>query len=363
MSSATAPTLLKILTSVETLSRLRFRDDLFRAFAARALDLVQGRMAILYRATSGFYGMGLVPLGWCVPGDDDPHWEEYAEPETILPADPFLAEIIAESADTHLSGLRVQGSGDGWRLACTIETHTREHLVLELQTPYPPEREVLEGIRIFLQCFENQLRQWEYANLDTLTGLLNRKTFDEQFDQFIAEAERAERRVNERRGDDFRGNRPCWLGVVDIDHFKSVNDRFGHQIGDQVLQEVASAMLGLFRGSDKLFRFGGEEFVIMLRGVSEDDVFNIFDRFRAAISTLDIAPVGMVTTSVGYARIDPSYKPGELLGRADQALYYAKAHGRDQVRGFDDLIMSGAIAMPPTAQPAVDAGGGELFFD
>ncbi|MBL8438403.1 MAG: GGDEF domain-containing protein [Zoogloeaceae bacterium] len=362
MSSATAPTLLKILDSVENLSRLRFRDDLFRAFAVRALDLVQGRMAILYRATTGFYGHGLVPLGWCVPGDDEPHWEEYAEPETVLPADPFLVEVMTEVEENPAPALSVQGSGDGWRLACTLETHTHDRLILELQTPYPPEREVLEGIRIFLQCFENQLRQWEYANLDTLTGLLNRKTFDEQFDQFIAEAERAQRRFSERRGDDFRGNRPCWLGVVDIDHFKSVNDRFGHQVGDQVLLEVATSMQGLFRASDKLFRFGGEEFVIMLRGVGEDDVFNIFDRFRAAIGAQDVPPVGVVTVSVGYARIDPSYKPAELLGRADQALYYAKAHGRDQVQGFDDLVMSGAIPMPLAAIKAKESTS-ELFFD
>lgn len=351
MSAATARTLLQILASVETLSGIYFRDDLFRALAARSIAHLRGRTAILYRVTPGASGYGVIPLGWCVAEGNEPHWEEFFEAEATLPADPFIGECLAAG-----DALRVDGSDDGWRLICILSTEDRARLVLEVHTPYPLSSLILEGMRHFLHCFENLLRQWEYANLDTLTRLLNRKTFDEQFDKLILEAEKAQRRSNERRGDDFRGNRPSWLGVVDIDHFKRVNDGFGHLFGDEVLLLVAQLMKHAFRDCDKLFRFGGEEFVVMLRNVSEDAVSGIFERFRQTVEVHDFPQVGQVTVSLGYARIDPAFTPAELLGRADEALYFAKQHGRNQVRGFDDLVMQGHLHL-------VTPGGGEAQAD
>lgn len=87
-------------------------------------------MAILYRVTPGVPGYGLVPLGWCVAEGDEPHWEEYVEHETALPADPFIGTCLA-GGDI----LQMDGTDDGWRLVCLISTEDQARLVLEVHTP------------------------------------------------------------------------------------------------------------------------------------------------------------------------------------------------------------------------------------
>ena len=156
---------------------------------------------------------------------------------------------------------------------------------------------------------------------------------------------------------------PCWLGVVDIDHFKKINDNFGHLFGDEVLLRIADLMRQTFRSNDKLFRFGGEEFVVMLRNVAEDHVHNIFTRFRLAVERHDFPQVGRVACSVGFARIDPRLSPADLLGRADEALYFSKRNGRNQVNGFDELVMSGKLRITtPASQALIQSDVDEIFL-
>lgn len=355
MTAAQAKTLLQILRHTEGLSRTRSRDELFRRVTAGTLEALRGRMAMLYQVPYALSGPGLLPVGWCVADDDQAHWEEYVEPEATLPADPFLCGCLGSN-----DPWQVEGSADDWRIAFPIGVEETRWL-LELRTPSPAAKTVLDGVALLLRCFENQLRQWDYANLDTLTRLLNRKTFDEQFDQFIQEAERAQRRAHDRRYDEIEASRPCWLGVVDIDHFKRINDGFGHLFGDEVLLLLANLMRRSFRGGDKLFRFGGEEFVVMLRNVSEEDVGPALERFRSTVAEWDFPQVGKVTCSVGYARVDPSRSPAELLGRADEALYYAKDHGRNQVRCYDELVKLGQLRQADRPASGAQADADALF--
>ena len=176
-------------------------------------------------------------------------------------------------------------------------------------------------------------------------------------------AEQARKIPLERREAGQAVAQPCWLGVVDIDHFKKINDNFGHLFGDEVLLRVADLMRQTFRSNDKLFRFGGEEFVVMLRNVAEDHVHNIFTRFRLAVERHDFPQVGRVACSVGFARIDPRLSPADLLGRADEALYYSKRNGRNQVNGFDELIMSGKLRITtPASQALIQSDVDEIFL-
>ena len=145
--------------------------------------------------------------------------------------------------------------------------------------------------------------------------------------------------------------------MFDIDHFKRINDSFGHLFGDEVLLLFAERMRSCFRAQDKLFRFGGEEFVVMIRHVREDHVRGVFERFRRSIERYDFPQVGQVTCSVGYTRIDPAYTPAELLGRADAALYYAKEHGRNRVDSFDELVMQGPAQAGPGSGSQQHPGG------
>ena len=134
-----------------------------------------------------------------------------------------------------------------------------------------------------------------------------------------------------------------WLAVVDIDHFKLVNDRFGHLYGDEVLILIANILRSSFRSHDRIFRFGGEEFVVLLRSTTLSTAHRVFNRFRLAVQEYHFPQVGQVTVSLGFVSTNRG-SPVEILGQADQALYYAKEHGRNQVCFYDDLVASGQLA-------------------
>ena len=136
--------------------------------------------------------------------------------------------------------------------------------------------------------------------------------------------------------------------MLDIDHFKRINDNFGHLIGDEVLLMVANLMKNSFRFRDKLFRFGGEEFVVVLKPTGATQAQAIFERFRSTMENHAFPQVGRVTISIGYAQIRLHDQPSVILDNADQALYWSKEHGRNRVSSYEALLASGELA-PPAA--------------
>jgi diguanylate cyclase (GGDEF)-like protein len=189
--------------------------------------------------------------------------------------------------------------------------------------------------------FQNLL---DYSERDSLTGLLNRKTFDDQLARMLqsgAEPEPVLPGHAERR-QPLKQEKP-WLAVVDVDNFKSVNDRFGHLYGDEVLILIANLLQSSFRTQDRVFRFGGEEFVVLLRPTTLDHAQRIIDRFRTSVASNVFPQVGQVTVSVGFVGISAFDSPVVTLGHADQALYYAKSHGRNQTCHYDALVAGGLL--------------------
>ncbi len=146
------------------------------------------------------------------------------------------------------------------------------------------------------------------ASTDPLTGIPNRRVWDEELPR---ELERARR----------MGTTLC-VAMVDLDNFKAYNDQFGHQAGDLVLKEAASAWRLQIRSSDLLARYGGEEFVLLLPACALDNAIQIVERLRA------VTP--LVTCSIGVASWDFQESAAELVERADQALYTAKTEGRNR---------------------------------
>lgn len=206
--------------------------------------------------------------------------------------------------------------------------------------------------------FMNMLALLDYSEVDSLTGLLNRKTFDDYLLRILSSLSGGDDRKLESLHLPQRRQPPPeglthWLAVIDIDHFKRVNDNFGHLIGDEVLLLVATMMTNSFRSHDKLFRFGGEEFIVLLKPNTGEDARRIFDRFRAAIEARDFPQVGHVTVSIGYSAIALGDQPSVILDNADNALYWAKEHGRNQVASFAELLAAGQLASMP-AQSAIE---------
>jgi diguanylate cyclase (GGDEF)-like protein len=185
-----------------------------------------------------------------------------------------------------------------------------------------------------------ELSQRNAARIDALTGLANRRAFFQDAEELV--------RLQVRRG------RPVAVFVLDLDHFKSINDRFGHPMGDRVLRLFAQVTAANLRSSDLVGRLGGEEFAVLLADANRDNAFVVAERLRSAFEAAakmgDDPPLA-ATVSIGVAIIqDPHQDLATLLAQADQALYRAKARGRNRVElAASDLIDEPA---PPAAAQA-----------
>jgi len=181
-----------------------------------------------------------------------------------------------------------------------------------------------------LTLFSNYLLLLNDNQRDHLTGLLNRKSFDNKIMQIVTSLGDENKRVAEKA-------QYC-LAVLDIDHFKRVNDTYGHLFGDEVLLHFSQCMNETFREYDLLFRVGGEEFVVVLRNVNYERSAAIMERFRHVIETHYFPSVGQITVSIGVTFIGAHDLPVTVMDRADRALYYVKENGRNQTAFFEQLI-------------------------
>jgi diguanylate cyclase (GGDEF)-like protein len=158
------------------------------------------------------------------------------------------------------------------------------------------------------------------ATIDPLTGCRNRRGFDELLATELARAK--------------RHSRPLSLMIVDIDHFKRINDELGHDVGDQALKRIGNLLRSSFRVSDVACRYGGEEFAIVFPETTKSDALKLADRVRAAIEALEPnneVPRTM-TVSMGVSAFpEDGEDMAELFRSADQALYLAKSSGRNRV--------------------------------
>ena len=214
--------------------------------------------------------------------------------------------------------------------------------LLEITSSQPLSARMLDLVEGILLTYSNLLGLLDYGEKDALTELLNRKTFDGAF--FKATAEQQGDELPE--GGERRHTHPdagVWLAVLDIDHFKRVNDTYGHLIGDEVLLLLARLMRGSFRFHDQLYRFGGEEFVVLMRCDSAEHARQALERLRERVQAYAFPQVGTITVSIGFSVLLPHDTPSGAFGRADKAVYHAKEHGRNQVCSYQALVASGDL--------------------
>ncbi|MGM4928535.1 diguanylate cyclase [Tardiphaga sp. 619_E2_N8_5] len=160
----------------------------------------------------------------------------------------------------------------------------------------------------------------ELAQLDELTGALNRRYIMKCLNDEIAKAQ--------------RNATTCCIAIIDLDHFKKINDHFGHPVGDEVLRAFAISVFANIRTIDRFGRQGGEEFLLILPDTDIDLAIQTLDRLRGLITELNWSAIAQdltLTISAGISAIRPNDTPEDILARADLALYRAKDTGRDRV--------------------------------
>ena len=189
--------------------------------------------------------------------------------------------------------------------------------MVELERTAPFDTPVIGLVESILTYYSDHLALIDYAETDTLTGLLNRKTFDEHLDRVLSTASDdtcSEATVDHplRRQVKSLDQTSNWLAIIDIDHFKGVNDTHGHLIGDEVLLLMAQRMQESFRLDDQLFRYGGEEFVAVLQPTGLLEARAVLDRFRRAVEVFEFPIVGKITVSVGFTMISFFDNPPDL---------------------------------------------------
>lgn len=162
------------------------------------------------------------------------------------------------------------------------------------------------------------------AYRDGLTGLLNYRAFDEM--------------INEEQDRAGRYNTIFSIMIIDIDYFKRVNDEYGHQTGDIVLKELSEKLLECVRKSDRVFRYGGEEFVIILPHTRLDKAHKLAERIRVAIDKMNFIAGLQITVSIGIGQYSDGLTPGDLVKKADKGLYLAKTSGRNMVGVVKDMV-------------------------
>lgn len=210
--------------------------------------------------------------------------------------------------------------------------------------------ETVESIRFLADIYRNHSLLLHKYERDTLTGLLNRRSFEDRINHLMKRLiERQQRAQTESE----EGVSVPHLAVLDIDFFKRVNDTYGHLYGDDVLLLFSNQMREQFSSESSLFRFGGEEFVVVM-DVDGAQAEAQLERFRAAIERFAFPQVGRITVSIGYSAVYSDCAPSEMVDRADQALYYAKESGRNRVCCYERLVERGAL------EQSLEQDGGEV---
>ena len=185
---------------------------------------------------------------------------------------------------------------------------------------------------VFALRNQDQRERLEHlATIDPLTGVGNRRSMDEELDVAVANAERT--------------GLPYALVMLDLDHFKQINDVYGHAVGDDVLTELVALIQHHTRKSDQLFRYGGEEFVLLLPGVDGNGLQSVMKSLQQTLRKRLGYSGGTVTASFGVASLRRGERVADWLARADDALYRAKTSGRDRI-----VFADGEGTPSPTGQ-------------
>jgi diguanylate cyclase (GGDEF)-like protein len=344
-----------VVEHLAELTGLRDRDVLDVSLVGALKDLLRPHTVAIYRCVGEIGQQHWLTRARLAPGDAtataDPLWADLASLPALNSQPDRLACLLRQDtfsvpAQTH-AGLATA--------YFPLANQNEVFAVLEISSPRLLAAADLRMVNSILRVYRNFQDLLDYSERDTLTGLLNRKTFDESFLRVVATSAPTSAApsaaavpplhkplgAEARQGGEHRG---CWLGVIDIDHFKRVNDTYGHLIGDEALLLLSRLMRTSFRFHDHLYRFGGEEFVVLMRCDGAAAAGAAFERLRANVARYVFPQLGHMTVSVGYTDVRPSDSPSAAFERADRAVYWSKQHGRNQVCHHAELVAAGKLS-------------------
>lgn len=249
-----------------------------------------------------------------------------------------LASASGADVPVLINGSRIEHHGEWLNYCAIMPIHRRNKYEDEiLRAKRAAEDAIqerdkahheLEIVRGILEVQKNDLlvaneQLQEMATTDALTGVKNRRALFERLEIEISAYHRS--------------GQACSVLIVDVDHFKRINDSFGHGVGDQYLREVAQKLERIARKIDLVARYGGEEFVVLLPNTDEVGALLSAERHRQAIES-STWPEAPITISIGVATLMSHFEPAErFLDRADSALYNSKARGRNRVTHFNEI--------------------------
>lgn len=332
--------MLQLIEHIVHTSKQRDHTNLCTAIADAVESLFNPRAFSIYRV---FENGAKTVLYSCAGKDAQGRFSRNAYLPDIRHA--FLIDtdpLLHQGQKQHLSTIE-SSSIDGFRTAFLIRPVDQLLYIVDMSfngRPTPEQYKVLSGL---IEYLSNHVGLLDYGETDALTRLPNRKTFDKHLYEVLTQAAIDESGAvladgNHRRQP--KSDAHHWLAVLDIDHFKSVNDTYGHLIGDEVLIMFARLIRESFRFQDQIFRFGGEEFVVVTQPTDAESIKKVFDRFRQNVETHNFSQVGRVTVSIGYSRLTTSDTPPDVIDRSDEALYYVKQNGRNGLASYEELVES-----------------------
>ncbi len=261
-------------------------------------------------------------------------------PGTILPITPgddmhrVYTEGRSVRVDRHAPGKRAARMGYGCSLTTPLPVRGRVWGVISVASvvpeTLPPDVERVlddfaELIGLAVANTEAHAVLVEQAATDPLTRLANHRAFHERLREELSRAQ--------------RHDRPLTLALLDVDHFKTINDSLGHERGDVVLAAVAATLSDVARSEDVLARLGGDEFAILMPETSEEQALAAVERARSAIAAIELGTGLRVTVSAGICGLEHAGDPDALVRLADGALYWGKAHGRDAAWVYDPAVV------------------------
>jgi two-component system, cell cycle response regulator len=260
-------------------------------------------------------GIDLAVLDWMMPGRDGLS---------------LCRALRAESGTGHLYIILLTARGQHEDIVSGLDAGADDYLVKPFDADELRAR-LRAGMRIVTLergLFDANLRLQTLASTDELTGLANRRAIVARLEEELSRAVRT-------------GAHPSVV-LLDVDHFKQVNDQYGHPAGDAVLRELSARLSGAVRDYDQVARMGGDEFLVVLAETGEETARKVAERLRQAITQTPF-PVSEgealpITSSLGLAAAGPGTRVEEILSLADQSLYVSKRGGGDRVSCASDLL-------------------------